>query len=104
MSGDSIFLETFTLVPDEAEIEHNYAYRERFEPDDELEGLDHHYEARLPPEYENLTSEEINSWISQEAHDLILYYEVGGRAYYEKTLSPTMLARRRVRCHDWPGL
>ncbi len=84
MTDRSSFLEAFTLAPTEEEIEQNYAYRERYEPDDELESFDPKLEARLPPEYEDVSVEEINSWISQEAHDLILYYEVGGRSYYKK--------------------
>lgn len=92
MSNHSNFLETFTLTPNADEIEHNYAYRERFEPGDEFESFGP-LESRLPPEYQDLSSEEINAWISQEAHDLILYYEVGGRAYYEK----------RYKRPCWPG-
>ncbi len=78
----SIFLESFSLAPTAEEIEQNYACRDRFLPEDDLESFDPSLEVYLPPQYQDLSAEEINSWISKDAHDLILYYEVGGKSYY----------------------
>ncbi len=82
MANGSNFLEQYQLVPTDDEISQNHRYRERFE--DEDEGLTRSVTRSLPPEYKDISNEDINSWVSQSAHDLVLYYEVGGESGYRR--------------------
>lgn len=67
----------------DAEIEQNYAYRERFERPEGLESMQD-LEAILPPEIAEFTPEQFAALISPDAHQLVLDFEIGGQAGYER--------------------
>jgi hypothetical protein len=76
------------------EVEQNYAYRERYEAADGLESTGANLEANLPPDIANISAADLAKLISQEAHDLVLYYEVAGKSGYE----------RKYKFPVWPGI
>ncbi len=77
MSGADAPADEFSLRPSEEEIAQNHAFRERFEAAPEL--------LEAAPSAVARTAEEIAARVSDAGHDLILHFEVGGRAYYDKT-------------------
>ncbi len=83
------FLERFGLLPTDDEVDQNRELSERYDPDS-LEALDP--DLLVPENIRSLTADDINPWIAQEAHELVLYYEVGGQRGYQ----------RRFRRPIWP--
>jgi GH24 family phage-related lysozyme (muramidase) len=78
----------------EEELTSLRAYRERYEGDAEgARGTGEPADGLSPEELAKIADAEIASLISQEACDLVVYYEVGGRAAYDK----------RFRRPEWPG-
>ena len=78
----------------EEEVEQNHGCRERYETDGTLESLDGGAELALPPEIESLRNEDIVGLVSQKAHDLVCYFEVGGTSGYQN----------KFKFPCWPGL
>ena len=89
------FLETAGLLPTDEEVEQNRAHLERY-ADDALAT----FEKSLPPEYANLDTATINTWISDAAHDLVLAYEVGGEAGYRRKYKFPVRPPGDFRHHD----
>lgn len=71
------------------EVQQNRSHRERYERIEGTRG-----ESALSPALANFSLDELNRLVSQEAHDLVLYYEVSGQSGYEN----------KYKFPTWPGL
>ena len=95
MSSPDVYESVAGLSPlTEDEVDQNYGYRERYESDGGDESFADFREAKLPPQIEALTNDDLARLISQKAHDLLTFYEVGGLSGYQK----------RYKSPCWPGL
>jgi hypothetical protein len=78
----------------EEELASVRSYRERYESQGEgARGPSEAPDGLSAPELAKITDAEIASLISADAFDLVVYYEVGGRAAYDK----------KYRRPEWPG-
>lgn len=86
MHEQDVNFESLGLLPTDDEVDHNFAHRERFE----TEEVGQDFESVSPSEHADVPADVIYDWISDPAHDLVLFYEVGGLdGYLRKYRHPT---------------